>query len=360
MEKRAFLLGGHFLLLFLFFGISCQQENSRASQNYFETFIEARPFIYLENIGTEFKISRSFLQAKLFHITDDLITYLIDSERHRVLEIDMRGHLKNIIGGPGQRENDLYYPVAVTANDKVLAVVNDSGREIKIFDRSGKFLKLFSKDDIHFQPFILSHKNNLIVPIRKATAPLEEKNKSYLFSLLDQDFAEIRHFGQVIKCSTPINHIHFNLIELTVGRKAVYGSFINLPIIFAYDLNSSREIFWIDLSQSEIPEISSLTEKIKQLDADTPMKQKAAGNFRVIRFNRGLSFYANKIFYLTDEIFLIFNLQGNLTGRIKIMLNKNIDLTPAIDSFTILPSGKIYGLAKHPESKQPFIFEAKI
>lgn len=313
----------------------------------------------MQNIGTEFEIDKTFFQTKLFHITEDLTSYLIDSKRNRILEIDKQGKLKKIIGGPGQREEDLYYPLAVAANDKILAVINNSGGEVKIFNRSGSFVKMFSRKDIAFQPvMIVSSNNEFIVSVRKITRSVEEMNNNPLFSLFDYNFNQIKSFGRFIKCNSLIAHLHFNLIELYLSNETVFGAFIFLPVIFAYDITTGKEILYSDLSFMDIPEIKAGVNRQKEIMADTPEKQSKPNEIRVVRFNQGIAFYRGILYYLrANDKFLLFNQKGEFLGRMHIHLD-NKDISSYIDCFVVLPSGKMYGLARHPESKKPLIFEA--
>lgn len=321
--------------------------------------IQARVFIDFQNLGTEFNIVKTFHQTKLFHITEDLTTYLIDSKRNRILEINNSGKLEKIIGGPGQREEDLYYPLAITANDNIVAIVNNSGSEIKFFRRSGALEKIFSKKNSGFQPvIILRSRNEFITSVRNFSRSIEEMNNEPLFSLFDYEFNQIKSFGRVIKCSSLIAHLHFNLIELCMSDKYVFGAFIFLPIIFGFDINNVNEILYRDLSIMQIPEIEAGINRQKEIKADTPEKQTKPNEFKAVRFNQGVAFYKGILYYLrANHKFLLFDQKGEFLGRMYVHLN-NENITPYIDSFVILPSGKMYGLVSHPENKATFIFEA--
>lgn len=293
-------------------------------------------------------------------MTEDLTAYLIDSKRHRILEIDRVGKLKRIIGGIGQRETDLYYPVVVTANEKVLAVINNSGAEIKIFDRFGSFIKVISKKGNYFLPaLIVGQENQLIVPAKKVTRSIAEMNEEPIFSIFDYDFTQIRSFGKAIRCSSSIAHLHFNLVELTGDDRIIYGAYTCLPIVFAFDRLTGKQIFKRDLALSDIPEINRALDRQKEIMADTPEKQNKPNEIRLVRMNRGIGIYKGTIYYLGYEKFLLFNLKADFLGTLRIILNDQ-DITSYIDCFVILPAGRMFGLATNPENRQPIIFEADI
>ena len=363
--KKIFLLLQIMLvitIIFIIIVIGSRQKESltgKRHKNLSDKVIQARVFMDLQNIGTEFEINKTFFQTKLFHITEDLTTYLIDSKRNRILEINNLGKIEKIIGGPGQKEGDLYYPLAITANDNILAIINNSGGEIKFFRRSGALEKIFSKKNGGFQPVIIlrSH-NEFIASVRNFNRSIEEMNNEPLFSLFDYDFNQIKSFGRVIKCSSLIAHLHFNLIELCISDKYVFGAFIFLPIIFAFDINNGNEILYRDLSIMQIPEIEAGINRQKEIKADTPEEQTKPNEFKAVRFNQGVAFYKGILYYLrANHKFLLFDQKGEFLGRMFVHLN-NRDITPYIDCFVILPSGKMYGLVSYPENKETFIFEA--
>lgn len=360
-RRPSFYIPFPFIMLFLCLSTSCHQENPvPGGRKLPEMVIAARIFLDLQTLGTDFEISRTFFQTKLFHMTEDLTAYLIDSNRHRILEIDREGRLRRVIGGIGQREIDLYYPVAVTANNKMLAVINNSGGEIKIFDRFAPKIRVISRKETYFLPsLIIGQENELIAPARKVTRSIAEMNEEPIFSIFDFNFNQIRTFGKAIKCSSHIAHLHFNLVELFADGQIIYGAYACLPILFAFDRHTGKELFKRDLRLSDIPEINRALQREREIMADTPEKQNKPNQIRLVRINRGIGVYKGSIYYLGYEKFLLFGPQAEFLGTLKITLNDQ-DITSYIDCFVILPAGRMFGLATRPENRQPIIFEADL
>lgn len=137
-------------------------------------------------------------------------------------------------------------------------------------DKNIRSLWLFYKSDIkkgnYFLPaLIVGQENQLIVPAKKVTRSIAEMNEEPIFSIFDYDFTQIRSFGKAIRCSSSIAHLHFNLVELTGDDRIIYGAYTCLPIVFAFDRLTGKQIFKRDLALSDIPEINRFLTARKKL-----------------------------------------------------------------------------------------------
>lgn len=194
--------------------------------------------------------------------------YLLDTYDHRIMKYDQKGVFQVQIGGIGQEKAYLFYPIGLYVSNGLLYVLNDGGREIKIFSTDGEFRSSFRIDKAWSSNSICVIGDLIYVNVIEKKQPTE--NKRCLISVYSKDGQLIRTMGEIVKCNSLIGYSVFNQIIIAAADSRLFWAFVNIPLIGREDLIKINGYDIFDLKELKLPEITAKVERIKLKGLDTP------------------------------------------------------------------------------------------
>lgn len=293
-----------------------------------------------------------------FFVRSDKSLDIIDDKSHRIIRFNKSGKIVGSIGGIGRKENDLYYPIGIWEERDYIFVLNDEGRELKIFKESGEFVISFKLvEKAYGATSLIVVGDRIIIPLRKKYGSLDSVNNEPLLSIYDRSGKMVGTIGKTIPCRTAYGHYIFNSVFLCKDKDIIYGAFCYLPIIFSYD-PQGNELLVKDLSHSGIPAIEKRLRMVTEMGMDTPQKISADNGVMSVIFNRGLAFHDKRLYYLIpEEGMLIFDKNGGYLAKLDILLDGEKPFVS--DYFQLGPKGKVYGLGIRRDNKSLVYFGEK-
>lgn len=334
------------LIVSVFMALGCRA--TRSSRG----IIEGRPILEIER--NEIPITPPIAYNNPLFIHEDRSVSIVDFERHRICCFDKSGRLIRTIGSIGQQDEDLYYPQGVYGKGDLIYVLNDSGKELKVFERSGRFVSKFALGDRLIGSYsLLVVGKEVVIPIRAWGRNIEDVHRQKLMTVFDSSGRILREFGKTIQCASAYAQHVFNSVYLALHRGIIYGAFRNLPIIFAYDLNGN-EIYFKNLTDAGISEIDKLVRQSREELLDTPEKIGKDGGINGMTYCRGIGVNKRQFYFALPDSILVFDDQGRFRTSIHISIEQS--LQKGLAFITMSPGGLIYGLAYRPEFKTRFLF----
>lgn len=300
------------------------------------------------------KIKILGFQGNFFSVDNRENIYFTDFSNHRILKFAVNGEFIYQIGSIGQGKKDLYYTQGFFLRGDKVFVLNHTGREIKVFNRNGKYISGFKIPKASFSHTLYVYGNKIITDTKYKE--LKNYNKQKLISVFNEKGKKIKSFGRILKCQTFLGYKQFNSIYIDIIDNNIVGAFANYPIIFRYDFDGN-EIFYKDLRKLKIREIQALKERSLKLGMDTPESIKTDNALRFVNYCSG--FGANRdhqIYYSVKNKYCVlhFDENGNLLEKLILKLRNN-PLT--VEKMYVNEKGIFYGLGILSKGKRKIFFK---
>ena len=240
--------------------------------------------------------------------------YFVDIDNHRILVFDEQGAFLRQVGSIGQGPADLYYPVGVQVWQDRLIVLNQSGKEIKLFTGNGDLLSSVLFPDTFFGASGVWVDTGGIY-----TDPPSYRIEPPLVRRLSLDGEEIGGFGEVIAAKGGHMGAQFNWVYLAPMKDRIFGVHKFFPLLFAYN-DRGEKLLSIDLRTLDLPEFTEIEQRIKEGGFDTPEGFQVENRSYLHEWTSCFTVYNDK--YLLnglagDKPFLLFfNLEGEFLARV--------------------------------------------
>lgn len=194
--------------------------------------------------------------------------YLLDMSGHRIMKYDSKGVFLLQIGSIGQTKECLFSPVGLSLGKDILYVLNEGGREIKMFTTNGEYMSSFRIEKAWTSYSICAIGDLIYVNVIKNKQPKEENRG--LISVFSKDGRLVRTMGKIVKCNSLGGYFVFNKIILAAVDNRLYWAFKNIPLINSENLGNEDEGNILDLRKLGVPEMMARAEKAKMPGFDTP------------------------------------------------------------------------------------------
>jgi len=308
------------MLLFLGFLSCCHQKGTLPIES-----IEVTTLINLNSINPKIDILVGNMSRNFFSIDSHENFYFLDISNHRILKFNNKGEFIDQIGSIGQEKEDFFSPLAFCIKGDFIYVLNNAGRELKIFSLSGDFISSFVIENAWQSEALCVNSDHIFITVKDKDRTTYNDNK--LISIFNFEGEEINNIGKIVKCESHIGYREFNSVYINVIENRIFGAFRNRPIIFGYEIDGKR-LFIKDLRSFNLLEIQRKIEHEKALGFDTPNTKKSGYSLRFITFCTGFGvgqdthlYYAINNYDLTIPdmakcYILHFNEKGNLIEKI--------------------------------------------
>ncbi|MDQ1352585.1 MAG: hypothetical protein QG657_2891 [Acidobacteriota bacterium] len=204
-----------------------------------------------------------------FDIDGENCYYLIDGGNHRILKYNPKKEFICQIGSIGQGDKDLYHPAAILIDGHSILVADSGGQKIKRFSLSGEFISSFEiKDGIHLNTIEVSD-GKIYCDIRFDSL---DWNKRKLLSVFATNGKYLVELGKGLDVPDWTSYRFFNSSLFRVRNNYIYGAFKHYPVMFKYTLDG-RVIFYNNLGEMNISEITEKNKEVKEQGMDTPQKK---------------------------------------------------------------------------------------
>jgi len=266
------------LLLVLFLGLfsCCHQKGSFPIKS-----VEVTTLIDLNSINPKVNINGWKMSCNFFSVDSHENVYFLDISNHSILKFNNKGEFIDRIGSIGQKKKDLFSPIAFCIKGDFIYVLNNAGRELKIFSLSGDFISSFVIENAWQSEALCVYRDHIFITVKYKDRTNFNDNK--LISIFNFEGDEINKIGKIIKCKSHIGYREFNSIYINVIKNRIFGAFCNRPIIFGYEIDGKR-LFLKDLRSFNLPEIQRKMEQEKALGLDTPNTETSGYSLRFITF----------------------------------------------------------------------------
>ena len=284
----------------------------------------ARKIFNLNELNPKFDILPGLiLSGSSVSIDENNNIFFLDFKNHRILKFDLKGNFIRQIGRIGQEGNSLFEPIGVFARGDKVYVLDRYGNRMKIFSHEGDLISSFS--------FAENIRTNSFIIIKDLIIVNELQNKAYNkrrpLSIYANDFKKIAEIGKQIKCTSFAAYRNFNEAYLCSNDNSIYGAFRAYPVLFRNDL-PGRDLFFHDLRQLGIEEISAIDKEGKERGVDSPESIKNEHSIKSMVFCSGLGVDENgQIYYALNYdkarrgVVLHLDENGNLLEKIVLKLD---------------------------------------
>ncbi|MDW3227043.1 MAG: 6-bladed beta-propeller [Acidobacteriota bacterium] len=326
--------------------------------------IEITPLLELNAVIPDYKIMPFFNLFQNMAIDQQGNIYYLKFGHDRIQKFDKTGRLAADIGGIGQEADAFFSPTAILVENDSLYVLNDAGRQVKIFNLDGEFKSSF-KIDNSWPPTSLCVDREAIY-VNVIDKSNKTRNDGKLISVYDHEGRLVKKIGPIIKCNSMIGYNTFNRIRMIARDENIYYAFINQPLISWSGKNGGRTAV-LDLRKFGIPVIDAIAGRIDAEGIDTPetFKDDSVSSGTCISFCSGFAVdEAGRIFYIPntagsgsrdewDNSILLFNENHKLSKKIYLKTGKET-VTPR--DFLIAGGKAIYGIGTIKERSILFKF----
>lgn len=167
--------------------------------------------------------------------------YFLDQTNHRILKIAKNGDFIRQIGGIGQGEDDLFAPLGLYIKDGCGFVLNNIGRELKIFPLEGDYLSSFKVEGARVAGSLCVHDKFIFIGVRY----MDEKNynRRWLIIVFNKEGKKIPEIGKIIKCASRIGYLVFNEIFMSISDNKMFGAFCHRQVVFCYGIDGQEHFF---------------------------------------------------------------------------------------------------------------------
>ncbi len=229
--------------------------------------LEITPLLELSAVIPDYRIMPSFHLFQNMTIDQQGHIYYLKFGNNRILKFDKTGQHVADIGGIGQEPNALFSPTAIMVENDSLYVLNDAGREVKIFNLDGDFKSSFKIDNAWASMSLFVDHDAIYVNVVDQSN--KTRNDGKLISVYGHDGRLVKKIGPILKCNFKIGYNTFNRIRMIVRDIKIYYAFINQPLISWSGTNNGRTAA-LDLRKFGIPVIDAIAERIDAEGIDTP------------------------------------------------------------------------------------------
>jgi len=333
---------------FLFLNISSY---SAQTDNLPVRDVEVTPLFELDTLKPEVKIIP--FQNNFLSVDKEENIYFVDTSNHRILKFGINGKFITQIGSIGQREEELYYPQGIFLKGDRLFVLNYEGKEIKIFNANGKFISGFKIPDASTSFALYVHDEQIITDTKYKD--LRNFNLQKLLSLFNKKGEKVKSVGKILKCQTFTGYEVFNSAFINMIDNSFVIALANYPLIFRCDLDD-KEIFYKDLRELKVKEITELQERIFKLGMDTPesIKEKNAVRSSVYCSGLGVSLEKQIYYALMNSCYLLhLNERGDIVEKLKLKIQNE---PVRVEKININEMGNFYGIGILHEQKKKIFF----
>lgn len=319
--------------------------------------IEVRSVLNLDVLSPKVDTGKILFSRSFFSVDQFGNLFFIDPANHRILKYRKNGEYIGQIGGIGQGEEDLFNPLGLYVEDDRVFILNNAGREMKIFSTEGDYLSSFKIENAWLADCVCVEGDFIFVGVRYLDE--EHYNQRGLITVFDWQGKKIKEIGKIVRCASRIGYQCFNEIFMSMADKEIFGAFKNRPIIFCYGANG-KEHFWINLGNVAIEEIRRLIEREKSEGFETPETKKTDFSLRFLNYCRGFGAdEKGRLYYSIKSvdnrhsyILLQFNKKGKLSERMALKSRGESIVTEFI---FIDCRGNRYGIGK--AGKQTILFQ---
>ncbi len=269
------------MLLVLFLGLfsCCHQKETLPVES-----VEVTTLINLDSLSPKINIHVGNMSRNFFSIDSHENFYFLDIGNHRILKFDNKGQFIDQIGSIGQEKKDLFSPLAFCTEEDSIYVLNNAGRELKVFSLSGDFISSFLVENAWQSEALCVYGDHIFITVKYKDKTAFNENK--LISIFNFEGDEIINIGKIIKCESYIGYREFNSAYINVIENRIFGAFRNRPIIFGYDIDG-KQLFLKDLRNFNLPEIQRKMEQEKALGLDTPNTKRSGYSLKFMTFCTG-------------------------------------------------------------------------
>lgn len=223
--KKSLLIVGLLALVILF---SCLPQSS--SSLIHTEDIEIEPLFSLENFSAEI-INTAILYGNSLCQDKNENFYFLETTNHRIIKTDVQGKILSQIGQIGQDEGDLYYPFGFYLLGEYLYILNNTGKEIKIFSIEGRYINSFKINDVFQAQSIVTNSKLIFADFRYKN--WKAHDNSHLITSLSVEGKIINRFGALIESDNLSGYVNFNLVYLSLVDDFLFGAF-HYVLFFAH------------------------------------------------------------------------------------------------------------------------------
>lgn len=238
----------------------------------------------------------------IYSLDDHNNIYLLDIHDHRILKYDQKGGFQVQIGRIGQEKEGFISPVGFCVSNGLLYVLNEGGREIKIFSTNGEYRSSFRVDNAWLSNSICVVGDLIYVNVIEKKQPTE--NKGCLISVYSKDGRLVRMMGEIVKCNSLVGYSVFNQIIMATADSRLFWAFVNIPLIGREDLKKINGYDFFDLKELKLPEIAAKIKRTKVKGLDTPETIKPDTELKITYINYCAGFGIDRkirMYYVIQE-----------------------------------------------------------
>lgn len=295
----------------LFTLVSCLASGCRAKPMEIQVRLDS--VFGLQAIAPSFEI-RSFCLSP-FAVDARENVYFVDQPNHRVLIFDSRGHFLKQLGSLGQGPEDLHSPFGIAVWNDLLIILNQEGREVKIFESSGRCQFGIIFPGTLAATSLCVNSNGIFTDTKTYHGSLYKE--APLIRHLSWEGKELAPFGEILRTSNFDGYAVFNQVSLAAGDGLVFGAFCNWPVIFAYDVQG-RMVFRKDLRPLHITEMEEKKARAEKEGFDSPEGIVSKSGIRNIVYCSGVAVVDGRflLYAIASRPYLLFfGLTGDFVGR---------------------------------------------
>lgn len=244
-------------------------EGCRQSASIPVESLEITPLLDLGSLNPKYQIISPLFQGIALDQREHI--FFIDHGNHRILEFDLKGVLISEIGGIGQGDDALFSPIAIAIENNSLYVLNDGGRQVKIFSLDGKYQFSFAIDNAWTSHSLLVDGDSILVNVIDKYRQI--LNDGMLISIYDQTGQLINKIGPIIQCNSFAGYRGFNSIRISAHDDRVYYAFNYQPLISWCDRDGSQN-GTMDLRNLDIYGVEAIVKRTETSEYDTPETKK--------------------------------------------------------------------------------------
>lgn len=259
-----------------------------------EKTVTLEPVFNLSNLSPRINPANIVSFPSTIAVDESSNIYICDGDKHRILKFRLQGNLVKQIGRDGQSKQDLHYPQGILIKDGILYVLDDGGKQVKLFNYEGNYIKSFEINEPrpYCSDSILVHGKYIYLDTRYQVKDWNDRNLISVFTVNGKIEGS---FGRILPSKRRLVYRVMNRTYLSLYNGTLYGSFITAPVVFRYSLDG-KELLFRDLRHMDIDvEVNGMFKK----SIDNPDDDPVPGRVRVIAYINGFIIDQNGNYLLT-------------------------------------------------------------
>lgn len=286
--------------------------------------IEVTPLLNLSEIKPKFNvISGLIISNNAFSFDMKGNIFFLDYDNHRILKFDGHGNFIKQIGNFGQGNEELYFPAGIFVNKDILYILDQEGRQLKMFSLNGDFISNFRIEGVKRSRALFVTDDLLIINVLSK----REKEHKKPIALFTKNFKKLRELGKEIKTNSLAAYTTFNTAYISFHDNSIYGALRAYPVLFKYDIKGN-EIFYKDLREMNIEEVLAIAKEGTEQEVDSPESLKEKNRVKSMRYcdgfgidKKGNIYYALNYDRAKRGVILHFNPKGVLIEKIVLRID---------------------------------------